>query len=378
MQKTILKGILILFIFLLIINIFSNITYGQEKLQITYFYSSKCLACKENVDFIDRVSKLDGINLITYNTDNENCYNIQIAYATHFGVDKKDSLTVPYIYYGNKAYELKPEIHSKILDEIIEYTSGNKSFQNYQYTDNEENLFEKILDGLSIPNILLAGFIDGINPCAISLLLVFYSFLFTCNRKHILLISSSFILGIFTANFLFGIGINLLYKYLSGNFILLNSLYIMAIIICFIGIILNTIDIINHGKKDAKNQLPDKIKYRLSNCLKSSAFSKMVVISAFVVGVFVGCIELSCTGQIYFPAIMYMMQNTDHKVSSILMLLGYNVMFIMPLLIITVFAYVIKKPEQIKNKLMKYNWIIKIISNIYFLIMILILINKIL
>lgn len=353
---------------------------NNEQLKVVYFYSSKCLACQSNKAFIANLEKVNGINLVSYNVDEVDCSSIQVAYAEHFGVKEADSLHVPYIYYADKACELIPSNHNQVLNEILDYVeTGN--FENFEYDESkcQTNIFENFLKNMTIPGILLAGLIDGINPCAISMLMVFYSFLIlTENKKKIIGMSSLFITGIFLANFLFGLGVKTFYDAFAGNRIVLYCLYGAAISMCIVAITLNTIDIINSKKNiAAKNQLPDKIKYFLGNVLQGSVFSRFSIIIALFVGFLVGVVELACTGQIYFPTLTYMIQSTNYGIESILLLIAYNIMFVLPLIVITVIAGVIKEPEQIKNKIMSKNWLIKLIANVFFVIMIFILIKQI-
>jgi cytochrome c biogenesis protein CcdA len=235
------------------------------------------------------------------------------------------------------------------------------------------------MEKMTIPGILLAGLLDGINPCAISILMVFYSFLMiTENKRKIVLMSSMFISGIFLANFTFGLGFKAFYNVLAGNYIVMYLLYGMAILMCITAIVLNTIDIINHKKEIVKNQLPDTIKYKMVNLLRRNVFSKFAVVTSIVVGFVIGAVELACTGQIYFPTLTYMIQSTNYGPKSILLLVLYNIMFVLPLIIITVIAGCIKQPEQIKGAIMKKNWIIKLVANIFFVIMSIILLKQIL
>ena len=352
-----------------------------KTLDVVYFYSSKCLACKENKSFIANIEKLDGVNLITYNTDAEDCSNAQYAYAEHYGVPEEKSLIVPFMYFGNKYYELSPANHQEVLSAIDAYTSGVIAFENFEYDPNkcEQSVFEKFMSSMTVPAILLAGLLDGINPCAISMLMIFYSFLLmTENKKKIVFMSTMFIIGIFIANLSFGLGVKTFYNAFAGNSIVLYSLYGAAVIMCLVAIVLNTIDIVNHNKNvEAKNQLPDKIKFKLANILRNSVFSKFAIFITFFVGFLIGVVELACTGQIYFPTLTYMIQNTQYGFKGIMLLIGYNIMFVLPLIIITVISACVKEPEKIKNIIMRRNWIIKLCANIFFVIMLIVLLKQI-
>ena len=247
MKKTL---ILLLVILLSLLCVIPAKAAETTELNVVYFYSSKCLACKSNKTFISNLEQVNGVNLITYNVDEVDCSSIQVAYAQHFGVEDEMSLHVPYIYFGSKAYELLPANHNQVLDEILNYVeTGN--FENFEYDDSKcnTNVFEDFLENMTVPGILLAGLLDGINPCAISMLMVFYSFLIlTENKKKIISMSTLFIVGIFFANFLFGLGVKTFYDAFAGNAVVLYALYGVAIAMCITAIVLNTIDIVNSKK----------------------------------------------------------------------------------------------------------------------------------
>ena len=377
------RTIIVLVSFLLLVLAFSFYlsipSRAAEKLNVVYFYSAKCLSCKENKSFVEELKQMKNINLLLYDTDENDWTDMQYAYAQHYGVPEEKSLSVPMIYFGDQYYELAPSNHSQVRNEINKYTNGTLTFTNYVYNSNNNNsVFEQFMDKMTVPGILLAGLIDGINPCAISMLMVFYSFLLmTENKKRILGMSSLFILGIFIANLSFGLGVKTFYNAFTGEPIVLYGLYGVAIAMCVFAIILNTIDILNRNKNiEAKNQLPDKIKFKLANILRNSVFSNFALGVALGVGILVGAVELACTGQIYFPTLTYMVQNTNYSVEPILLLIMYNIMFVLPLIVITIIAAVIKEPEKIKNIIMQKNWIIKIVANIFFIIMITILVGQ--
>src|SRR3990167_2589289 len=68
----------------------------------------------------------------------------------------------------------------------------------------------KITDGgkMFLPLVIIAALIDSINPCAFSILLVTIAFLFSIGklRRNILAIGGVYILGIFLAYLLIGLG----------------------------------------------------------------------------------------------------------------------------------------------------------------------------
>lgn len=376
------KAISWIFTFILLIITLLPSAYAQnEKLDVIYFYSPKCLSCRENVKFIDALSDNKDINLIKYDTLNDDCSSIQSGYAKHYNVDTSISLQIPALYFGEYFYPLSPANHNEVLDKINEYTSGSKTFENLNInTDSciNNNVFEDVASNITVGGILLAGLIDGINPCAISMLLVFYSFLmFSDNKKKVVFISSFFIMGMFIANFTFGMGINTFYNLFAGNKYIMIGLYILSILMCIIALTLNSIDLFNHNKSgEVKNQLSDKVKFKMTNVMRKTVFSKYAVIAALFVGFLIGVVELSCTGQIYLPTIVYMISNSEKIFSFTIMLILYNLMFVLPLIIITIIASLVKDTEKLKGTILSNNHIIKIVSNVLFVFILFLLVRQ--
>ena len=125
-----------------------------------------------------------------------------------------------------------------------------------------------INESVSIINIfifLLSGMIDGINPCALSILIFFIMTLIRLNHNttNILIFGLLFALGTFIAYSLAGYGIiNILFKVkLINN--LPKHIYSLAIIFAFVIAFLNFRDAVYAKRLDITNiklQLPQKIK----------------------------------------------------------------------------------------------------------------------
>jgi len=60
---------------------------------------------------------------------------------------------------------------------------------------------------------------------------------------------------------------------------------------------------------------------------------------AAVTGFIVSLLELACTGQVYLPTIMFISTIPDLKVNALFYLLFYNLMFILPLVLVFSFTY---------------------------------------
>lgn len=208
--------------------------------------------------------------------------------------------------------------------------------------------------------IFAAGLVDGINPCAFTTLLFFVSFIglqagtrdsVKERRRKIAAAGGLFTLGIFVAYFLIGLGIFNLLR-LSMDFSLLRLLLKIVVTILTAGFLVFTIRdyiMIRRGKAEEMSlQLPKGIKRRIHAVIRRGTVSAVFVAGTFITGIIVALLELACTGQVYFPAISFMVQ-TDTSLLGIGSLLLYNVAFILPMIAVLVTILFGITDERIKS-----------------------------
>jgi hypothetical protein len=91
--------------------------------------------------------------------------------------------------------------------------------------------------------------------------------------------------------------------------------------------------------KDAKLQLPPFLKNMIHSAIRKNVKLSNYILMAAVTGFIVSLLELACTGQIYLPTIMFISTIPDLKVNALFYLLFYNLMFILPLVLVFSFTY---------------------------------------
>lgn len=222
-------------------------------------------------------------------------------------------------------------------------------------------------DDVNFIIILIAGIVDGINPCALSMLLFFITFTAANDSKNtnILLIGTMFAIGTFTAYFLSGIGllkVIRLGKYITNFHIVIYSFTaILALILAY----LNIKDAINAKKYnigDIKLQLPSKNKEFIHNLIKRLTQYKLKYLVSLILGFLVTLSELLCTGQVYLTT-MIAIYKFD-SITRILYLTVFNIGFIFPILIISVLIYKGREVMDMTDVLFTKLWIIKVITAI--------------
>jgi cytochrome c biogenesis protein CcdA len=193
--------------------------------------------------------------------------------------------------------------------------------------------------------ILGAGLIDGINPCAFTILVFFISFLnfVGYKRRDLLILGITFILAVFITYILIGIG---LFKFIQALEIFAPLSRIVYLAIAGLTIVLGIYSlydcyIYNKTKNPdkIKLKLPDFIKRRTQKIIQDSSRDKnkkmaKLVATVFLSGFLISLLESICTGQTYVPTIAYVLRAPDLRPRALFYLVMYNLMFIAPLIII--------------------------------------------
>lgn len=173
--------------------------------------------------------------------------------------------------------------------------------------------------------VLATGLLDGVNPCAFAVLLFFIAFLFTLKRRRSNITQTGiiYILGIYLTYFLIGLG-------LLKAFSLANSPHLMAKIGAFLVILLGAI----HIKDYLFPGLPISLRVPKvgEHAIVQWAY-RATLPAAFVLGVLVGLCTFPCSGGIYV-AMISLLQSQVTYLKGVRYLLLYNLMFVLPLVLI--------------------------------------------
>ncbi|OGH71345.1 MAG: hypothetical protein A2921_00430 [Candidatus Magasanikbacteria bacterium RIFCSPLOWO2_01_FULL_43_20b] len=239
-----------------------------------------------------------------------------------------------------------PSYANNFVGEPKTYQIDTPVKEYFKYLEDNKNRFsldDKVggragKDKSLLPVVLVSGFLDGINPCAFAVLLLFIAFLFSLKRTraNIWKMGVVYIAAIFLAYVLIGFG-------LMKALVFTNSPHLMAKLGAWLVIILGVINIIGlvFPKFPIKLRIPMFSKETLCNWI-----TKATMPAAFVAGFLVGLCTFPCSGGIYVAIIGLLAAKTTYF-AGVGYLLLYNLMFIMPLVIILVLAGNKKAVEKI-------------------------------
>lgn len=358
----------LLFIMALVFGQFNPQVKAEEtSYDVVYFGSKLCSGCQE-VEASGVFTELEsqGLNVKKYILEDSSSYTgIFRNYQYTYGV-KDNEKAVPILFVGNTYINGVEKIKEMAFNEEIKLLAETPMLE----------IKEAPAGGLQIVYLMLLGLLDGINPCAIAMLIIFISLLgFQKDKKVLLKVSLTFMAAIFISYFLFG---TILFRFLSVFAHLGFLVTVVPYVILGISVILfflNFYDFLVTRKQEydkVKNQLPKGIQKFNRNLMKKfteamETDSIYIYVITFVLGLIISITEFLCTGQAYLTAILHLIHFSDHVLRGILLLFMYNVLFILPLIIITIVAVKSKSVMGVSVFMREKLHIIKLINALVFL-----------
>ena len=190
-----------------------------------------------------------------------------------------------------------------------------------------------------LPLVGVAALIDSVNPCAFSILLLTIAFLFSIGkaRSGILKIGGIYILGIFAVYILIGLGI---FQVLH----IFNTPHFMAKVGASLLIVLGGINLINEffPAFPIKLKIPERAHHKMAELMEKASLP-----TAFLLGALVGLCEFPCTGGPYLM-VLGLLHDQGTYLAGVGYLFLYNLIFILPLVIILLIASDSALVEKIK------------------------------
>ena len=357
-----------------------HITYGQEHTlkfyKLIIFYSPGCHNCIRVEEEIARRMEAGfkhEIKIEYRNVDNIENYKLLLGLEELYKSKIRNIL--PVIYFKGHFINGKGNIRKNLewlLNASVTTVAGDDSNAPFKV-----NLVTRF-NSFALPAIIFIGLIDGINPCAITVIVFFMSFLafHGYHKREMVIIGLAFIFSVYITYCLMGLGIfESLYR-LQGFWLLSKTVNIIVGVISIIFSIYALYDFIQYRRTGSVDglmlSLPQWIKNLIHkiigyNYRGGSRTLIGLVISALVTGFLVSMLGSVCVAKIYLPTIVFVLKTTGLKLKALAYLLLYNLLFIVPLLVIFSFAIAGTKPEQFQKILRGHLGIVKVLMGVVFL-----------
>ena len=300
---------------------------------IKYYYSAGCVSCRKFLN--QTIPKLEEKFGISIKVEELNILNSDI-YEDYFSRLKQkelETIKFPSIFIGDTLLQGDKAIADNLEQELLNFTGENRNSDNIGLIGDVS---------ISLIPVLLAGLLDGINPCVFTTLLFLISSLTLAGRgrKEILFIGIFFSLAVFITYYLVGLG---LFQGLRSASVFPFIAEIIKYFLVFFLVLISIFSFydfiqIKKGKvSEISLQLPKFLKLKIHSIIRGQAKSTSIIIGSLVLGVMVSIFELACTGQVYFPTIAYLVKLNQG--SAYFYLAIYNISFIIPLFIVFILIY---------------------------------------
>lgn len=350
---------------------------APEKIRVIYFYADDCSNCAKVKPFIATIKEKykDKIDFLEHNVkEKEECRQLFYQFLSAYNLSDENA-KIPLIFVGNdyllgvsdietnldakiaektfKKEDLKFDCHKFLEDweknggKIINGSTGSGTCSVTQKDDScsigvtpNQNLDNNKKQAISIGLIITTAAIDSINPCAVAVLLFLIAVLINlkATRRRMLAVGMIYILGVFLSYYLAGIGL----LGVISHFAIAKQINIFAGVIIIISAVIS----VKEGLYPDSTQIlviPKSLKGYSLRYLERATYP-----AVFVAGVLVSAFELPCTGQVYL-GILSLMSQESLKAQGYFYLFIYNLIFVLPLVLILVAAAWGLDIEKLKN-----------------------------
>lgn len=192
----------------------------------------------------------------------------------------------------------------------------------------------------TLTTIVFTAMIDSINPCAIGVLILLLStLLVTKEKKKMLKIGLMYVASVYFTYLILGFGVLAFLSQIPLSVAEYISIFVGILVVT--GGLLEIKDYFWYGKGMSLH-IPAKYAKKIKNKMQNVSFGTVIFLGAFVAAV-----ELPCTGGPYLAILLILKESFD--ATALFLLLLYNLIFVMPLIIILALAYFGVKLQNIQG-----------------------------
>jgi len=321
----------------------------RPSIHLAYFYQPGCREC-------DRV-QLD-LNYLQHQYPQlvVHAFDVQAEAALaewlgqQTGIPEEKHLTAPAVFVGDEGL-VGEEVHARSLEALIARhtaTGAGAVWEGREATQSEaassiSSIVERFRS-FGLLTVLAAGLVDGLNPCAFATIVFFISYMAFAGRqrREILAVGAAFTAGVFLTYL--GVGVGLLRFLATLPFLSAVSrwLYGLTAALCLFlaaGSLYDWWQARRGEPDEMRLKLPTRLRRWINRVIREGASMRAFVPVTFVAGVVISVIELACTGQVYLPTILFVLSVPKLQVQAGVYLVLYNLMFVLPLVVVFLLAY---------------------------------------
>jgi cytochrome c biogenesis protein CcdA/glutaredoxin len=337
---------------------------------IGYFYQTGCQECSRvDADLNYLQSRYPQIQVVEFNIyDHADLANWMVERINYEG-----NFQSPALFIGDRVLVGEEIIPEKIIPILEEYeaTGADASWLDYSEEEGRRSIIDRF-ENMGWLAVVAAGLIDGINPCAFATLIFFVSYLTLSGRtgKEVLAVGGAFTLGVFLAYLAVGLGLYHVLEYLGSTLNVISRIvYIATGVFCLVLAVFSFLDYKKAKKGEVGDMLlslPKPLRKRINATIRKGRNASNYVLGAFTAGILISFLELACTGQVYLPTIIFVSSIPGLRLQAFLYLALYNLLFILPLVVIFIMVYFGTTSNQLTKFLQEKSATVKFAMGIVF------------
>ena len=350
-------------------------TVSGKPIHLAFFHQPGCEECQRIHHLMKYLQyKYPDLSVKKFNLSEKENKQINEAICERYNVPEKKRLTTSTVFIGEH-YLQEEEVTGASLERLVSKYSKSGTKCPWDLSENElAQAKQRIISrfkSLGLLTVLIAGLIDGINPCAFTTIIFFVSYLTYIGRKgrEVLWVGGAFAFSVFLTYLLVGTGAFTFIQRLSAYSFLSRTIDILtaSVAICLGALSLHDFFKARKGNfKDIKLQLPKFLKRRIQLTIGREVRTRKYLIAALSAGFIVSLLELACTGQVYLPTIVFIASQEGMRAHGLFYLIFYNLMFVVPLLAVFAAVYFGTSSEELGKFTRRHVATVKLLTAIFF------------
>jgi len=324
-----------------------------EQTNVYYFYSTGCPHCSNVIDsvILEEVGSMDGVSVeklnLHENQENRDLFN---NFCDEFEIERRGWPFAVIEKDGKYSY-LVGDV--PIIENLLSSVQDGDGI-----VIDPQGVTPDTGESVTLGSVLIAALIDSVNPCAFGVLIfLMASLLGMGSARRALRAGLIYSLVVFVVYFLMGWGLYRVISVFSSSSGFYYFYLGVAGVIFLLGL-LQLKDVFWYGK-GVTLRISSKVKPIIERFMAKGNLTSIIIL-----GVIVSLFELPCTGEIYIGILTVM---SIHKTFGLGYLLIYNLIFILPLLVLTYLIYRGTSTEKLQNWTVSNRKYMKLISGLLLL-----------
>ena len=315
----------------------------ESPIYVAYFYQTGCKECSRvEADLNYLKTQYPQMQVVEFNIYD----HADLATWLLEQIGYKGDFQTPALIIGEKILvgdEILPENIRPILDSY-KTTGVEPRWLDFDPEEGRQTIIDRFRN-MGWLAVVFAGLIDGINPCAFATLIFFVSYLTLSGRqgKEVLWVGGGFTAGVFLAYLAVGLGLYQVLELVSETLdVIAKIVYAITGVFCLVLAVLSFRDYKKAKEGEIHDMLltlPEPMRKRINETIRRGRKTRNYILGAFGAGILISFLELACTGQVYLPTIIFVSSIPELRLQAFLYLILYNLLFILPLVVIFVLVY---------------------------------------